>query len=94
MALCDKVRNKNVKYVSGLGTRGRQFAVGKLNEQFRQLDQDIRSKAKSALVEWQSGKAKHFGHEPETKYQSDIGIITPVLGAQLHYDIVFAAQLA
>ena len=94
LALCDKVRNKNIEYVSGLSTRGRQFAVRKLDEQFRQLDQEIRGKAKSALLDWQSGKAKHFGEEPETKFQSGIAIKMPVLGVQLHYDTVFAAQLA
>jgi hypothetical protein len=94
LALCDKVRIKNVEYVSGLGTRGRQFAVGKLKEHFRQLDQGIRGKAKSELIDLQSGKAKHFGHEPGTNFQSGIAIKMPVLGVQLHYDTVFAAQLA
>ena len=92
-ALSDKVRNKNVEMVSGLGTRGTQYALAKLHQHHAQLDQETRNRARLALIDWQAGKAKQPISRSLHPFQSGIAIHMPVLGVLLHYDVGYAAEL-
>ncbi|WP_284123708.1 hypothetical protein [Parerythrobacter aestuarii] len=83
-----------LEYVSGLGTRGREYAVDRLYAVHGELDLATRELAKEALQDWRYHRYKRLFDSGGSDFASGIGIIRPVSGARLHFDLAIAALLA